>query len=156
MIKLKYCATKFLLSILFITLLAGCENKKTEIEIPENLIAKEKMIEILTEIQLAEAAISLSPLSHIDAVTRFKKYEGEIFAKHKVDSLTYFSSFRYYAAKGKTLQYLYLIVGDSIEKRRLRAEILARIDSTKMADSLKKIMIDSLAKVAEKEVKGKR
>jgi len=123
--------------------LASC-SESSPLETPPNLIDRNKMIQLITEIQLAESAIGLQPFSHTEAVIRFKKYEGEIFKKYQVDSATYFSSYQYYAAKGKLLQYIYLIVGDSIVAQQKRAEKFARLDSAKRADSLQKKQIDSL------------
>jgi hypothetical protein len=129
--------------IFLLLLLASC-SESSPLETPPNLIDRNKMIRLITEIQLAESAIGLQPFSHTEAVIRFKKYEGEIFKKYQVDSATYFTSYQYYAAKGKLLQYIYLIVGDSITAQQKRAEKIARLDSAKRADSLQRKQIDSL------------
>lgn len=149
--KIQYYYTKFILLSILLVLMSGCYNEKTTIQQPDNLLDKDKMVAILTEIQLVEASISMLPLNHVDAVTRFKKHESEIFAKYGVDSLTYFNSYQYYAANGKALQYLYLIVSDSIQQRKVRAEALARIDSTKRADSVTRAIADSIAKKVKVE-----
>ncbi len=117
------------------------------VKTPDNLIDKSKMIAIMTEIQLAESAIGLQPLSHAQAITRFTKYETDIFKKYKTDSTIYFRSYKYYAAQGKVLQYMYLIVSDSIIMQKDRAEKYARLDSAKRGDSLKIIIMDSIAKI---------
>lgn len=135
----------FCLSYCFIS----CDSSEDELKTPDNLIDKDKMISIITEIQLAESAIGLQPLSHSQAITRFTKYETDIFKKYQVDSTTYFSSYKYYAAKGKVLQYMYLIVSDSIIMQKDRYEKIARLDSAKRADSLKIITIDSIAKMSK-------
>jgi hypothetical protein len=146
--KIQFFYTKLIIGAILLLAMSGCYNEKTQIQRPDNLLDKDKMVAILTEVQLVEAAISMLPLNHVDAVTRFKKHESEIFAKHSVDSLTYFTSYQYYAADGKALQYLYLIVSDSIQARKTRAENLARIDSTKRADSVMRALADSIAKKA--------
>jgi hypothetical protein len=140
----------YLLLFCFITIISFPSCSDTSSQKPENFIEKERMVAIITEIQLAEAAIALMPLSHVQAMTRFKKYESDIFKKYKTDSAAYFGSYQYYSSQGKNMQYMYLIVSDSINAQKIRAEKLARIDSAimdKRKDSLRIVVADSIKKV---------
>jgi hypothetical protein len=141
----KFKSIIYFVSICYLSYgLLSCD---TVVKTPDNLIDKNKMVAIMTEIQLAESAIGLQPLSHAQAITRFTKYETDIFKKYQTDSTTYFSSYKYYAAQGKVLQYMYSIVTDSIIMQKDRAEKYARLDSAKRGDSLKIILMDSIAKI---------
>lgn len=74
--------------------LFGCKKKE---EVPAHLIGEEQMVAILVDIHLLEARIDALglPKDSVDAV--YKSFEWDLLVnKHKVDTLTYFKSFKYY------------------------------------------------------------
>lgn len=67
---------------------------------PDGLIARDKMVDIITELQLLEAKVSRLSLSSYDSsMVAFNFLQKEILDKHKVDSLQYAESFGYYSTK---------------------------------------------------------
>lgn len=84
-------------SIVLILLLLSffsCQDVNTP-EKPKNLIAKEKMIEMLTETYLINAARSVN---NNEIISKGIKIDSMVYFKYKVDSLQFARSNAYYAA----------------------------------------------------------
>lgn len=79
-----------LISCVFLTI--AC--KESSVEKPGNLIAKDKMIDILYDVSLLEAAKS----QNIDGGLSNKTAYNYIYKKHKIDSLQLVKSNKYYAS----------------------------------------------------------
>jgi len=85
-----------------IILLVACTPQK----IPADILPPSKMTEIITDLQLADAAYKLQmlPAAYKDQP---QKYFMEILATHQTDSVTYNKSMLYYAENPKLLQMIY-------------------------------------------------
>jgi len=98
----------FLLSVLFVFTTSCQDVKKTEK--PENLIAKDMMVDILTEVYLSNAARSVNN-------KRLKEYnirlDSVIYNKYHIDSLQFVESNAYYSSNLKT----YAKIITSVEER---------------------------------------
>lgn len=83
----------FLITLILTSILISCGKQ----DAPENLIEEAKMVDILTEVQLAESEVSrLSLQSYDSAVVAFEYLKAEILEKYNVDSLAYINSYEYY------------------------------------------------------------
>ncbi len=94
-----------------IILLAACQSKK----IPNDVLPPGKMTDIITDLQLADAAYKLQMLP-AEYKDQPQKYFVEILASHQTDSATYNKSMLYYAENPKLLKLIYIGVEKNVEK----------------------------------------
>lgn len=85
-----------------IVLLSACGSKKT----PNDVIPPGKMTEIITDLQLADAAYKLQMLPG-EYKDQPQKYFIEILTAHQTDTATYNKSMLYYAQNPKLLKIIY-------------------------------------------------
>lgn len=89
------------------------ENSK----VPKDILKKEKIAEILTEIHLAEARVSKMELGSMDSsVVVFNKLQKDIWAKFEVDSALYKKSYAFYASNPESMNELYEIISKNLQK----------------------------------------
>lgn len=92
-----------------IILLFACQSK----QMPADILPPAKMTEIITDLQLADAAYKLQmlPPAYKDQP---QKYFLEILASHQTDSTTYNRSMLFYAENPKLLKVIYLGVEKNV------------------------------------------
>lgn len=99
------------LFILGFVFLVSCLTKT-----PSNVLSTDKMTEIITELQLADAAYKLEMLP-----STYKghpeKYYLEILATHQTDSTIYNRSMHYYAENPNLLKKIYIAVEKNIKQK---------------------------------------
>jgi len=83
---------KFIALICFVFLVISC--KDTSVAKPNNLIDKDKMIDILLDVSLLEAIKS----QNIDGGISSKEGYYFIYKKYKIDSIQFVNSNKYYAS----------------------------------------------------------
>jgi hypothetical protein len=85
---------------------------------PPGTLDKDRMINILIDIHIAEAKASGASLRSQDSSTvYYKVLEGDVFKKHGVDSTIYYNSYRYYMQHIKEMDQIYAAVVDSLSLR---------------------------------------
>ncbi len=85
---------------------------------PDNLLPADQMVAILTEIHLAESRVSRLGLTSADSASLvFKRLEGQIYTKLKVDTAAYRQSYIYYAADPAKLEGIYKEVVKKLQQR---------------------------------------
>lgn len=111
--------------------LASCDEKL--IEKPENLIAKDKMILILSDMAIVNSAKT----TNVSAL-RENNFEPTqfIFAKYGIDSLQFVESDRYYASKTNEYLEIFTAVESKLEKQKIELE-----DAKKLSDSLRQLEV---------------
>ncbi len=123
------------------------------LEEPENLIPKEKMIQILSDLAILNAAKT-------NNAAILRKYDIEpmnyIFNKYNIDSLQFVESDRYYASMPEEHEKIYIEVEAKLEKEKTQMAEEKKIrDSLKLierkAKSVTKKINDSLLKTARKK-----
>ena len=83
------------ISLIFVCLLSACGTKNETP--PQNLIPKNKLANILSEIHQAESKVNNLGLVYNDtSYFLFRKFQTEILAKYEVDTTSYFQSYKYY------------------------------------------------------------
>lgn len=92
-------------------------------EAPENLISKNQMAQILSEIHLAEARVMKLNRASQDSNTLIYRYlEWKIFQKYKVDTAAYSKSYNYYSSDPEQLAAIYKQVTDELERRKKKID----------------------------------
>ncbi len=124
---------KYIVIILF---LISCKGK-TNYEKPEDLIPKDQMIDLLTDIHLASGASSVNNKYS----EKSNKYMFLVFDKYKIDSTRFASSNLYYTSNVDEYKKIY----DEVEKKlnNIRKEYDVEPDSIdkRIYDSLKNLRI---------------
>jgi len=132
----------FILTILICS--ASCIEKL--LEKPENLIARDKMVEVLQDLAIINAAKTTNSAKlrdkNIDPMTY-------IFEKYGIDSVQFVESDKYYASLPITYEKIYKEVETGLEKEQ---QILN--DAKKLKDSLTRLEAEKKQKM--KRVKEQR
>jgi trehalose-6-phosphatase len=108
--------------ILFLSLFFACGTSVDKI--PDNVLSKDKMKNVLIDIHMLEGVINVSGLSADTANAKYKVMQAELFAKHGVKQVQFDSSMAYYARHLADMNEIYAGVIDSISVK----EALGKID----------------------------
>lgn len=123
------------IKLLFLAIIIFSCKQSIENE-PDNLVPKEKMINILSDIHRTEGFINNMNIQNTDTTSFiYRKLEAQIFKKHGVDTSTYYKSYKYYLVNPDEFTEMYKEVVASIKSKN-------KIDSLKEAKS-KKITLDT-------------
>lgn len=145
--------------IIILSLVLGCNNSLNQEPIPpENLISKEKMIDIIYDMTLINVAkgVNKSILENNGIIP--EKY---LFNKHSIDSILFAKSNEYYSYDLKTYQTIYdkvkikleknkNIINDSIDiLKQISGELSKKLikESKKNKILIDTIKIDSISKI---------
>lgn len=91
---------------------------KTSVEKPNNLIAKDKMVDILYDISLLEAIKAQNLKGGINK----KRANEYIYKKYKIDSVQFAKSNKYYATDLNEYKKMYDKVKEKLNKENTRIE----------------------------------
>ena len=121
---------KFTIILLGLMLLHSCAEKL--IEKPENLIPRDKMVKILKEMTILNAAkgtnLGILKDNGIEPTTY-------VFQKFDIDSLQFVESDRYYASLPQEYEAIYKEVESLLEAQKERAEEIKKVnDSLKLLE----------------------
>jgi len=103
--------------ITFLTLLfsfVSCEEKQKEI--PSNVISQEKLVEVITEIELAQALIKLK-FANQDTINSQQLFE-EVYNNFEITEENYNKSLSYYSQDPKLLEEMYVKVINNLSIRQ--------------------------------------
>jgi hypothetical protein len=106
---------RLLYIITFLFLVAGCNEKV--IEKPEDLIARDKMVDILIDMALINAGKAIDPNVMEENRVDPMRY---IYAKYEIDSAQFVRSDLYYAAIPLEYEAIYEAVEERLEAERIR------------------------------------
>ena len=121
--------------VVFLFLVLVCCGEKV-IQEPENVISKEKMIDILYDLSLINAAKGTNPKILEENGVEPTNF---LFEKHGIDSLQYVNSDSYYASIPLEYQAIYEAVASRLEKEK------------KEIEEERKRKNDSIAKATDKD-----
>ncbi|MEJ8801891.1 DUF4296 domain-containing protein [Pontibacter sp. H249] len=109
---------KRLFYILFCFSLLACGNN--EDKTPANLLPQEKMVQVLTDIHIAEAQIESKIVYPDTALMVFNHQEKEIFKKHGITEQEFRDTYNYYKENLKQMDKLYEIIVDTLSLRETK------------------------------------
>lgn len=87
----------------------SCKNKA--VEKPDNLLSEDKMIDIIYDIAILQAAENYKPINLSDAGVKVNNY---IYKKYNIDSTTYYQNHKYYASDVNNYKKIYKKVLEKI------------------------------------------
>ena len=130
-------------SLVFTVVMSTASCNEQLLEKPDNLIPQEKMVEVLRDLAVINAAKSNNAALLEENGIEPMAY---VFEKHDIDSLQFVESDRYYASLPKTYEVIYKQV-----ESRLETEGKALEEAKKINDSLNRVELDE-GKVGENKV----
>ena len=104
--------TKILSIILLFLLSISCNSNA--IKKPENLIEREKMVDIIYDLSILEAAKSQKPIVLEQYQIQSNSY---VYKKYQIDSLQFANSVKYYATDFENYHTIYDSVNKRIERK---------------------------------------
>lgn len=84
---------------------------------PEKVLSKDKMVNILKELHLAEAYVNANFTYTDSSRYLYKKFEDSTYKAYGTDAVTFDSSMAYYHRNIKQLDEIYALVVDSLSLR---------------------------------------
>lgn len=103
----------FLLGVMMFTM--GCAKDE---KVPSNILPRQKMVSILTDIHELEAKINMLRLEHDSSKLLFNEHQARIFEQHNVSDSLYIKSFDYYMNRVDLMNKIYEAVVDSLSLRK--------------------------------------
>jgi hypothetical protein len=89
--------------------------------IPDDVLPKEKMVQMIADIHMVESRVGQLSLRSMDSAYVLEKvWEEKVYKKYNTDSATYKRSFRFYSENPEYMEEIYNAVTDSLiawEKR---------------------------------------
>lgn len=117
-------------------------------EKPENLIPKDKMAKVLTEIHILEAQINNLHFQHEDSsVFVYQKKKVQLLKTYDLDTATFRSSFKYYLLNPDKMKEIYAEVKKALEAKKKQIQTKIDLEAKK-----KKILEDKKAKKIPKAI----
>lgn len=131
------------LFLISIWMLAGLACNEQVVEKPEDLIARDKMVDILYDLSLLNAGKALDPDALKEKQLQSMDY---IYRKYDIDSAQYASSDLYYASVPLEYEAIYRALENRLEEQRIRVEEerAQRSDSARQRTLKKTPVVDSL------------
>lgn len=107
----------FFYALIFVAImLTSCSEKK--VEVPADVLSTDKMIAVLTDVEIAEAARNQHDIVK-DTIADFTTASAKfIFEKHKVNATDFQRSMDWYAAHPEMLNKIYEEVVNSLSKKQ--------------------------------------
>lgn len=105
---------RHLLALPLICVLSSCGEKETTVEIPANILPKEKMVQVLTDVHLAEAEANLRTLP--DSASKEPIGFQKIFDKDSITKKQYEESLTFYIDHPVLLDSIYTQVLNELSK----------------------------------------
>ncbi len=95
---------KKILLLVSIAFLFSCEE---ELKKPDIVLEQEKMVDVMTDVQIAESYIKLKFALRNDTITITDSVYAALYRKHEITSAVYDMSFQFYAKHPDLLQEIY-------------------------------------------------
>jgi hypothetical protein len=101
-----------LLLIFFISCSSG------DVTIPSDVIQKDTMVQVLTDVQIAEASLMFQNSRGMSTVGKAPRYYQFIFKKHHINEKQFRKSFSFYMDQPELMDKMYGEVINEISKRQ--------------------------------------
>ena len=102
---------KLLNFILLVLALSSCKSDK---QVPDNILPKDKMVLLIRDLHLVEAYINANFTYSDSSKFLFKNLEDSIFKAHQTSPVAFDSSMAYYQRNIKDMDEIYAVVVDSL------------------------------------------
>jgi hypothetical protein len=103
--------------LFFLFLFVSCNKDSEKLEKPVDLLDKNKMAAMLTDITLMEAAANVQVKQNVNAKIE-ENLKFNIYKQHMISRKQYESSLKYYSANAKEFKEVYDIVLQNLSKQK--------------------------------------
>ena len=104
-----------LILIIISVLIVSCDSK--EISVPDDVIPKEKMVQVLADIHIAEATVNYKSVG--DTVKpNIENYYSDVFKKHSITQDQYRKSYQFYLDNPSMMNKMYDEVINELSRRQ--------------------------------------
>jgi len=80
-----FLVTNILFSVFLLFILTSCYHEVEEkVSVPERLLSKDSLVAIITEVQLADGAVTYKRISHKNGINDKEKYYAFIYKKYQI------------------------------------------------------------------------
>ena len=110
---------RFIIALLFICVLVSCGDKSKSVAIPPNILSREKMAAVLTDIHIAEAEAGSRTLP--DSTSKVPVSFEKIFEKDSISKSQYEESLSFYMDNPDLLDTVYVQVLNELSKMQGKA-----------------------------------
>lgn len=104
-----------MIASIILMLLLGCSDKK--VQIPEDILSKNKMVDVLIDIHLLESKIKKLYIAGDSSSKLYNHYEKMLFEDHGIKRKEYEKSLEFYVQEIEQLEDIYEQVVDSLMVR---------------------------------------
>jgi hypothetical protein len=108
-----------LVVIIFFSVAFSC--KKNDEKPPAGILSKPQMVNVLTEIYIAEEKVNRLGVRRDSAEVVFKLMEGKVFDKTGISDSVFAASLDYYVDRPKEFELIYTALVDSLQLKEQRA-----------------------------------
>jgi len=108
---------KYIIYILIFVLTLSCKSK-IKFEKPDNLLSKEQMIDLLTDMHIANGASGINNINE----EKNKQYMSLVYEKYNIDSVRFAESNMYYTANVNEYEQIFLEVEKRLEVLKKKYE----------------------------------
>jgi len=124
------------------------ENKPVDNQ-PDNLFSKDKMTEVMTDIQIIEGALNFDKLKRKSIKELKEPYYNQLFIEHKISAKDFKQNLAYYNMRPEIMEEILEQVLENTNQ--ILGKLEQRITKEKIADSLRKIEMqkDSLIRLSD-------
>jgi uncharacterized membrane protein len=113
---------KKLFSVFFVVIFFGCSSIDSPVTIPDDILSKEKMAEIMVDIHLLEATLNISTYSKDHVVMNTINPNSDILKKNNITKQQFEESFEFYSQNPVLLTEVYQLVLNNLSK--MQAEVM--------------------------------
>jgi hypothetical protein len=109
-----------IISILLLLTVLSCNQQKSSVTVPADVLSPDSMVQVLSDIHLAEAEATLHPYSDSLGIINLPAYYKYIFNNHKLDTAMFNRSMNFYLSNPELLNTVYNGILDELSKRHAR------------------------------------
>lgn len=95
-----------LAAIFFVLLMMGCSSPDEEIA-PDDLLAKDKFVEVMVDVQLLEAIRKQKMIREDDPTVKLASWYKEVFEKHSITEDQFTTTFTWYYGRPDEMILIY-------------------------------------------------
>ena len=145
---------------IILLLLSACYNiNESNTPIPENFFNKEKMVDVLMDIQIIEGTLIYNRVNNKDGKELKEEYYNQVFLEYNITALDFKQNMDYYTSKPKLMEEVLDNVLENLNERQAKLEqkianekviedslrLIYTQDSIKIADSIQQIKNKNLS-----------
>ena len=116
--------------------LMGCHNKKQVLDKPDNLINRNKMVNIIAESYIIESTVHTTPDTVANKIALTRMYYRDLFNRYGITREQFSTSMDYYLSEEETAEKLLKDASDVIAKKRKEMHLPeAQVSTPELADT---------------------